>query len=502
MRVETDRAPPPGDGEGTPDTSTDGGTPAYHSKRAGDRRVVERIRERVDCRRLADDLGVEFAHRSGEWWAAQCPTPGHVDSDPSAGIGPDGWRCHGCGESGDAFELWQMRRGCDFPEAKGALAERAGVDLPDRRASRKKMADPADESTAYPASEALDGETADRRARALLGEIWELCEPVSEGCAADAYLHSRGLSVQCARREGIQWAEPDDWRALRSYYDPEDLRAAGLMKPDGDAMMPFWWWEGAFVIFPYQDADGEVASLRFRRCFDHGGPKALGLRRAAGDLHRPPLPFGAPVQVDLQASVGAHAERCPLYVVEGELDALAMWQSGRRAIAAPSASRWPPEWCAGWEALRAVVVLADGDDGGRGLVRRVARSAARWLDREWVERHLLARTLGNGRDPCDVLEAGELPECLDDLEVDLRPFPEAQAPDGSGEEWTDAALKARAAVLELRDGLEPDEARAAVTRRGPPARLSTDDYEYIEDRVAEIDRAAPWSEHVRSRSES
>jgi len=338
--------------------------------------------------------------------------------------------------------------------------------------------------------------TPEARARALLAEIWECCAPVGGGGKPDASLESRGLSVHCARREGIRWAEPDDWRPLCDYYAPDDLRAAGLVNPDTDAMHPFWWWHGPFLIFPYRDGDGEVASLRFRRCFDDDGPKALGLRRAAGDLHQPLRPFGAPVQVDLQASVDAHAERRPLYVVEGELDAVALWQNGRRAVATPSASKWAEGWCDGWEAVRAVVILPDGDQAGRKLVQRAAREAKRALGEEWVDTHLSARTLGESRDPCDALEAGTLRAELDAIEAELRPFPEAQASAGTRirHEAEGEVIEERAAVLEVRDGLEQDEAETEAERRGVPPTRSEDDREIIERRVAAIERDAPWIE--------
>jgi hypothetical protein len=76
--------------------------------------------------------------------------------------------------------------------------------------------------------------TPEARARALLAEIWECCAPVGGGGKPDASLESRGLSVHCARREGIRWAEPDDWRAaahqLKRLVDPDEQKLEVILR--------------------------------------------------------------------------------------------------------------------------------------------------------------------------------------------------------------------------------------------------------------------------------
>lgn len=58
--------------------------------------------------------------------AFSCPNPAHPKGDqhPSAGFFGDGdarWKCHSCGESGDAVDLVRVAKGCDFAEAKRFL---------------------------------------------------------------------------------------------------------------------------------------------------------------------------------------------------------------------------------------------------------------------------------------------------------------------------------------------------------------------------------------------
>lgn len=383
---------------------------------------VEAIRDRVDCREVADDLGVEFKRTSGKWWTCHCPLPGHADRNPSAGVGPDGWRCHGCGESGDAFDLYQQVCAVDFLTALDELAGYAsfefGTDRSDCTPRRRTTGNRKRKSSAEDNNNTPEVST-DRleAARKTLAAVWErLPRPTAPHPTARtvaSYLEGRSISPVMASREGLKAAGPELWRGIREGFDAAALEAAGLRNPESGALHPFWWWKGESLVLPYFGADGEIASLRFRRIFDDDGPKALGLRSSCvGQLHRPPLPFGAPDHVEL-AQGGDH----PLYVVEGELDALSIWWECRRAVAAPGASSWPHQWCRGWEDLPAVVVLADGDDAGDRFITAVVKAAYRELGEDWVRRRMIAEHFTDGLDANDLAAGDDLRREIDRIEA-------------------------------------------------------------------------------------
>ena len=60
--------------------------------------------------------GLEVPERTG-WRPVQCPF--HDDRSASASVNTDlgGFRCHGCGVSGDAYRLLMEREGITFPQA-------------------------------------------------------------------------------------------------------------------------------------------------------------------------------------------------------------------------------------------------------------------------------------------------------------------------------------------------------------------------------------------------
>ena len=247
-------------------------------------------------------------------------------------------------------------------------------------------------------------------ARRTLGRIYDGLTLWGD---AACYLHNRGIDPDVADRAGVRSVQSGEWGRALSGFDASELEAAGIWSPDEDYFQPFWWHRTAFTVFPFYDEDERLASLRFRRIDGESKAKVVGLLSvAAGDLHRPPLPFGAPEQVQL-----AKDSRDPLYVVEGELDAISMWCVGRRAVAAPGASSWPERWCWGWEDLPHVMVLADGDDAGARLADAVAVAGVRLYGAEWLDKSFMPMTFPAGVDASDLLEAGELASALDEVEA-------------------------------------------------------------------------------------
>jgi DNA primase len=115
-----------------------------------------------------------------------------------------------------------------------------------------------------------------------------------------------------------------------------------------------------------------------------------------------------------QAIEFARRKGLPLYVCEGELDALSFWQMGRPALATYGANRWPNGWCASWADLSRVVVVADQDGArrtGEKLAERIGAAAVRELGLNETARILRGATVNKSsglKDPNDLLRAGKL----------------------------------------------------------------------------------------------
>ena len=53
------------------------------------------------------DFKIEVKKRSGIQWQGRCPLPNHEDRKASFSWNTDNglWKCHGCFESGNAYQL-------------------------------------------------------------------------------------------------------------------------------------------------------------------------------------------------------------------------------------------------------------------------------------------------------------------------------------------------------------------------------------------------------------
>ena len=103
--------------------------------------LVEEIRSRSD---IVDVIsGYIRLQRKGSNYVGICPF--HNDRNPSMSVNQSCqiYHCFSCGAGGDVFKFVMEYENLTFPEALKTLADRAGVELPDREVSpeERKQAD-------------------------------------------------------------------------------------------------------------------------------------------------------------------------------------------------------------------------------------------------------------------------------------------------------------------------------------------------------------------------
>ena len=230
-------------------------------------------RDRIDLARVATDLlGPPQGRRGGQgrrlWWS--CPLGTHEDRNPSFSVdsGKSSWKCHGCGEHGDAASLVMRLQGISFPEALARLVGRAS--LPPRAVP------PPATPSGLPGPEAL------ALVEDAVARLWS----------------AEGASVL---------AELTDRRRLT----PETIRAARLGWTPGVSLMTsearFFSSQG--VVIPWFDGE-RLALTKIRQ------PEGREPKYAEAFRDRPAI------------YPGCHGIRpgLPLVVVEGEFDALLLGQ--------------------------------------------------------------------------------------------------------------------------------------------------------------------------------
>jgi ribosomal protein S27AE len=148
-----------------------------------------------------------------------------------------------------------------------------------------------------------------------------------------------------------------------------------------------------FLVMPYFDMKGALVDVRFRRIDGGGHPKMKSLtgRGAA------PVPYLSWLSYPFAKETGI------LFVVEGEMDALALCHVGIPAIAVPGASAWKPAWCEDWIDFEHVVCWADHDKAGAELKTKIDASVMAELGLSWRTQHLHVVTHSSSKDANEVL---------------------------------------------------------------------------------------------------
>ncbi len=345
----------------------------------------EVLREVVAATDLVDLVGRTVTlRRSGTTFSGLCPF--HREKTPSFNVWPhtQTWKCFGCGKGGDAIAFVRESDQVSFVEAVRALADRAGVRLP----------------------ESGGGETATgpRRADVLSTLEWaagffRAALESAAGAEAARYVASRGIRPEAAEefRLGYAPADPEALprAAARERLLREVLEAAGLVRTREGARP--WSWFRDRLIFPIADAQGRVVGFgaRLLRGEEGGpaGPKYLNSPDSALFSKRRLL-YGLP-----QARKAP--EGAPLLVMEGYTDVIHAHQAGVPGAIATLGTALGGDHVTALRRLgREVVVVYDGDKPGLDAADRAADLTLA----EDLAASLVA--IPGGEDPADMLQRG------------------------------------------------------------------------------------------------
>lgn len=118
-------------------------------------------------------------------------------------------------------------------------------------------------------------------------------------------------------------------------------------------------WDGERIVFPIRTPKLKIAGVV--RYLPGGSPKSLALPGSKRLL------FPAPEVT---------SRKRPLFVVEGEPDAVSVWSCGHQAVAVPGTGSWRQDWAQRFLG-RQVIVLPDCDAQGRELAERIRRDVPR-----------------------------------------------------------------------------------------------------------------------------
>ena len=309
---------------------------------------IAELKSRTDCRALARAFGLSPDARGMVRCFVSPQSHSNGDRTPSCSLRSDGFRCFGCGESGDAFDLVRAIRGCDFRTAVDAVREFNG-------------------STPAHGSRQQRG-TKPRRVpppRAELRSLWESAMSVASVPEVGAWLRERrGIDPYAVEEFDLARAIP-----LHATV-PRWARFRGAPWPAA----------GFRLLVPCFDAAGNIVSMRARRITSEGpkevpptGHRASGVM--AGPLAR--LLLAGRLLGDDETAAAELVAEVGIVICEGSTDFLS-WGTCRSAgdESAPAvigmySGAWTQELADRVPDGTRVTIATDGDAAGERYACRV-----------------------------------------------------------------------------------------------------------------------------------
>jgi len=270
---------------------------------------LEELRQRADVVEL---IGAQVRlKRSGRNYLGLCPF--HGEKTPSFSVNPERgfFHCFGCGVGGTVFDFVMRSEGVTFPEAVRLLARRYGVTIPESddegpgAGERDAMLRAAEVASAF-----------------FVHVLWK----TDSGAPAREYLKRRAISTESAREFVIGFAPPQPAALAKALERRNLLEIAlkiGLVKRGGDGVHDMF---RGRLIFPIRDGQGRPIAFG-GRVLDDRLPKYINSSDS-------PLYSKARNVYGLFEARRAIAQNDRAIVVEGYIDAIALWQAGFREVVA------------------------------------------------------------------------------------------------------------------------------------------------------------------------
>ncbi len=226
--------------------------------------ALERVRSATDIVELVSQH--VSLKKSGANYLGLCPF--HQEKTPSFTVSPGKqiFHCFGCGAGGDAVGFVMRQGNYSFPDAVRFLADRAGIELPERTVSRSAGAAREDWEKLIAANE--------EAAKFYQERLWNS----PDGKKAAKYLEGRGMPEDAARGFEMGYA-PASWDALLTHlkaqgHDSSIIEKAGLAIKKADGAGTYDRFRDR-LMFPIKDVKGRYIGFGGRALKNEELPKYL-----------------------------------------------------------------------------------------------------------------------------------------------------------------------------------------------------------------------------------
>lgn len=316
---------------------------------------------------------------TGRNFKALCPF--HQEKTPSFFISPERkiWHCFGCGLGGDIIKFVMLYEHIEFPEALRFLAEKAGLQIQTISPSEQRE---------FGVLYDINNAAAKFYAGALIKN-----EKIT------SYLKKRGLNDETVREFELGYAPGGDELTrflIKSGYNVNDIVRAGLAQKNASGL-----YKDKFqtrIMFPIANQMGKAVAFTGRAVPDASGndpensPKYLNSPETLV-FNKSKILYG------FDKSKQAISELKSVVVVEGQMDLLAMWQSGVKNVVAVSGTGLTEEHLVKLRRFADTALMSfDKDKAG---IKALERSLDHFHNFDF---HVKVIDLGKFKDPAEACE--------------------------------------------------------------------------------------------------
>jgi DNA primase len=308
---------------------------------------IEEVRSRTD---IVEVIGAHVRlRRAGRNFVGLCPFHNEKTASFTVNLERGFFHCFGCGAGGTVFDFLMKSEGLTFPEALQSLAKRYGITLADRTPASGAGRGPAENARAsLLAANQLAAEF-------YANVLWNS----SDGEVARDYLKARGITSETARAFMLGFAPPRAFSIVSLFQKRGLLESAlrvGLARTD-ESGTTYDMFRGR-LIFPIRDAQSRVIAFG-GRVLDGRLPKYINSPES-------PLYSKSRALYGLVEARPGISKEDRVIVVEGYIDAIALWQAGfRETVASLGTALTVEQLRLLSRYTRNILACFDGDEAGR-----------------------------------------------------------------------------------------------------------------------------------------
>ena len=292
--------------------------------------------------------------KTGATWKGLCPF--HQEKTPSFNVNRDKgfFKCFGCGAGGDVVKFVELHDKLAFPEAVRALAQRAGITVPEREGGSEDRAASAEREALIKLHET---------AVAFFRE--QLATPA--GARARRDLEQRRLTAETCATFGYGYAPAGGRETLGALFASQKVPASLQVKSGLVAEREPGRLVDQFrnrLMIPIARENGAVVAFGGRALDQGQQPKYLNSRET-------PIYSKGRTLYGLHVTKGAVRKHNYCVLVEGYFDLAQVWQAGVHPVVALSGTALTSAQARMLKRFTSKVVLSlDPDAAGQGAAAR------------------------------------------------------------------------------------------------------------------------------------